>query len=181
MTGMQRIKSQATAIPVLLGISEEGPIHLAGLREPIDGLPHQVIPSLWDRFLPYQGWLPGQKDKASYGALFKRGDQGFDYLTAVEVTDFQRINADWDCFDIPRQRYAVFPHQGHVSELRQTLHRVFAHSLPALHLTPNRRGADSPLLLERYAESFDPRTGWGDIQVWVPLERADTTTVTGTL
>lgn len=181
MTGMQRIKSQATPVPALQGIYEQGPIHLAGLRRPIDGMPHQVIPGLWDRFHPYQGWFPGQKDKASYGALFKREDQGFDYLTAVEVSDFERINADWDCFGIPRQRYAVFPHQGHVSQLRQTLHRVFAHSLPALQLTPNRQGTNPPLLLERYAESFDPRTGWGDIQVWVPLERAGPATMTGTL
>lgn len=172
MTGMQTLKQPVTAIPGLLGIETRPRIRLAGLRRPIEGLPASVIPGFWERFSPYRGWIPGQMDKSSYGALLSSEDhtEGFDYMTAVEVGDYDRLNADWDRLEIPPQRYAVFLHRDHVSELRSALHTIFARSLPGLELTPQRHVANVPLLLERYHESFDLRTGWGGIQVWVPLQ-----------
>jgi predicted transcriptional regulator YdeE len=31
--------------------------------------------------------------------------------------------------------------------------------------------ASAPAFLERYGEAFDPRTGMGDVEVWVPVEK----------
>lgn len=173
MTGMHQTLRQAnTAVPNLQAIRESGPLYLAGLRKRIEGLPSSVIPGFWQKFSPYRGWIPGQIDRTSYGALLEglQGADSFDYLTAVEVSSFGKIGADWDRFEIPRQRYAIFPHRDHVSELRQTLHAIFAHSLPALGLTAKRRAPETPLLLERYDANFNLSTGWGNIEVWVPLE-----------
>ncbi len=172
MTGMQSFKAPATAIPGLLGIESQTEIRLAGLRRQIQGLPSTAIPGFWDTFSPYRGWIPGQSDKHSYGALLPAADaqEGFDYMTAVEVSSFRKINADWDRLTIPKQRYAVFLHRDHVSELRPALHTLFAHSLPGLNLSPKRRDGHAPLLLERYEAAFDFRTGWGGIQIWVPVE-----------
>lgn len=173
MTGMQNLKTPHTPVPSLQAVREVRPMRLVGLRKPIEGLPTKVIPGFWKMFSPYLGWIPGQIDKTSYGALLesREGLDHFDYLTAVEVTHFDKIGPDWDKFEVPQQRYAIFPHRGHVSELRQTLHSIFAHSLPALNLSPRRRAENTPLLLERYDGTFDLSTGWGNIEVWVPLER----------
>lgn len=149
----------------------EKAVRLTGLRRRIEGLPAKVIPGFWDTFSPYRGWIPGQTGRASYGALMEApgSTEGFDYLTAVEVEYFRDSEGDWDQILIPAQRYAVFSHRDHVSELRPALHTIFAHSLPGLNLVPKRHVDDVPLLLERYDENFDMRTGWGGIQVWVPL------------
>lgn len=167
--GLKRPTS--TALPPLLGIKQHTALKLAGLRTRIQGLPFNVIPNCWETFSPYRGWLPGQVDKRSYGVLLEAEgpEGGFDYFTAVEVESFEPINTDWDCLEVPVQRYAVFPHRDHVSELRQTLHAIFAHSLPTLNLDPLRHAPGVPLLMERYEASFDLATGWGGIQVWVPL------------
>ncbi|UZJ43546.1 GyrI-like domain-containing protein [Marinimicrobium sp. C6131] len=170
MTGMHSFKAPATAIPGLLGIESQPELRLVGLRRKIHGLPSTAIPGFWDRFSPYRGWIPGQADKHSYGVLLQAAEtsDGFDYMTAVEVLGFEKMSADWDRLTVPAQRYAVFLHRDHVSELRPALHTIFAHSLPELNLSPQRR--NGPLLLERYGAEFDFRTGWGGIQIWVPLQ-----------
>lgn len=173
MTGMQQnLKTANIAVPNMQALRESGPIHLVGLRKRIEGLPSSVIPGFWQKFSPYRGWIPGQIDRTSYGALLEglQGENSFDYLTAVEVSSLDKIGPDWDHFQIPRQRYAIFPHRDHVSELRQTLHSIFAHSLPALNLAAKRRSAETPLLLERYDANFNLDTGWGNIEVWVPVD-----------
>ncbi|WP_193744973.1 GyrI-like domain-containing protein [Marinimicrobium sp. LS-A18] len=170
MTGMHFFKAPATAVPGLLGVESLSGFRLVGLRRKIQGLPSTAIPGFWEKFSPYRGWIPDQTDKHSYGVLLPAADSpdGFDYMTAVEVPGFQRINDDWDRLTVPAQRYAVFLHRDHVSELRPALHTIFAHSLPGLNLSPQRR--NGPLLLERYGAEFDFRTGWGGIQIWVPLQ-----------
>jgi len=157
--------------PELLDIRELAKLRLAGLRTPIRGLPHEMIPGCWETFSPYRGWLPQQVDRRSYGVLLEaEAPVGrFDYFTAVEVERFDRLNSDWDRLEVPAQRYAVFAHKDHVSTLRKTLHSVFSHSLPHLNLDPLRHAPGVPLVLERYEPAFDWRTGWGGIQVWVPL------------
>lgn len=173
MTGMHNLKLSSAVVPGLLGVKEHEAIRLVGLRRRIQGLPAQVIPEFWNKFSPYRGWIPGQVDKTTYGVLLDAADggEGFDYLTAVEVDSFDKTSSDWDQLEVPGHRYAEFPHRDHVSELRQTLHLIFARSLPALNLSPLRRVPGMPLLVERYDGSFDLRTGWGDIQIWVPLDR----------
>lgn len=163
--------SRGSALPQLLGIEEQHTLRLAGLRTRIHGLPYEVIPACWDTFSPYRGWLPTQVDRRSYGVLLEAegNEGGFDYFTAVEVENFDTLNSDWDRLEIPAQRYAVFPHKDHVSTLRETLHSIFSHSLPTLNLDPLRHAPGVPLVLERYEASFDLSTGWGGIQVRVPL------------
>jgi AraC family transcriptional regulator len=43
---------------------------------------------------------------------------------------------------------------------------VFGHALPAAGLA----AGDMPDVLERYGESFDPRTGNGGFEIWVPAK-----------
>lgn len=163
--------TRSIALPRLLGIEEQDTLRLAGLRTRIHGLPYEVIPGCWSTFSPYRGWLPTQVDRRSYGVLLEAegNEGGFDYFTAVEVESFDALNSDWDRLEIPAQRYAVFPHGDHVSTLRETLHSIFSHSLPTLNLDPLRHAPGVPLVLERYEASFDLNTGWGGIQVRVPL------------
>lgn len=170
MTEVQNIKTPYTRAPAFTGIQTMGTLKLVGLRRAIDGLPSKVVPEFWENFSPYRGWIPGQVGRDSYGVLMHRAEEeGFDYLTAVKVFDFEKIGPDWDRFEAPGERYAIFQHGDHVSKLRAALHTIFAHSLPELNLNPRKRASNRPILVERYANNFDLKTGWGFIEVWVPL------------
>jgi AraC family transcriptional regulator len=123
------------------------------------------VPSQWQRFLPHFGNVPGQLNQKAYGAMYNFDDlDNFDYLCGVEVADFTRIPQGWTHLRIPEQRYAVFTHAGHVSAIRQTWNAVWNAWLP----TSGHDVADAPHF-ELYDETFDPQTGMGGLELWVPI------------
>jgi len=65
---------------------------------------------------------------------------------------------------IPEQRYAVFSHRDHISTIRRTVNTIWNHWLPASGL----KVADAPNF-ERYDRNFDPLTGSGGLEIWVPV------------
>ncbi|HEY4210934.1 MAG TPA: GyrI-like domain-containing protein [Steroidobacteraceae bacterium] len=64
------------------------------------------------------------------------------------------------------QRYAVFAHRDHVSQIRRTWNTIWTQWLPA----SGHAVADAPHF-ECYPETFDSRTGTGGLEIWVPLQR----------
>jgi AraC family transcriptional regulator len=64
-----------------------------------------------------------------------------------------------------RRRYAVFAHDGHISTLRDTIGGAVIGWLPA----SGKEIDGEPQMLEFYGESYDPRTGRGQIEVWLPI------------
>jgi len=140
---------------------------LAGLGERYSGDASAAIPSQWQRFLPHFGNVPGQIGKVAYGACYNFDDLGnFDYLCGVEVSDFSRLPPDMSRVRIPERRYAVFSHAGDVSTIRRTWNTIWSKWQPESPQKP----ADAPAF-ERYGENFDSRTGTGDIEIWIPLEK----------
>jgi AraC family transcriptional regulator len=71
--------------------------------------------------------------------------------------------------EIPANEYAVFAHDGHVSVLRNTFDSAVNDWLPASDFEMGRTGNGEPYVLERYGEKFDPMTGTGDIEIWIPV------------
>lgn len=140
---------------------------IAGFREYFSD--PNAIPAQWQRLAPYLGSIPGQVGRAAYGVCFQ-DDTGLDYLSGVEVDDVHSLRSDFQFVEIPAQRYAVFLHEGHVSQLYDTLCNIWNEWLPASgnkHSRPNHGGT---AFFERYGEGFDPLTGRGDMQVWIPIE-----------
>jgi AraC family transcriptional regulator len=124
------------------------------------------IPFLWQRFRPYIGHVTGQVGSAAYGVCCNGDDLGtFDYIAGVEVTNFADLPNDLSRIRIPRRRYAVFAHQGHVSTLRRFVHTIWSKWLPC----SSHMLADSPDF-ERYGEDFDAESGIGTVEIWLPLE-----------
>jgi AraC family transcriptional regulator len=116
-------------------------------------------------FGPHIGNIPGQANRRAYGVLCNGDDEGnYDYLCAVEVSDFTRVPEETTRLRIPEQRYAVFPNVRHVAEIRATCSAIWSEWLPA----SGYQMADGPLF-ELYLESFDPQTGTGGIEIWIPL------------
>jgi len=126
---------------------------------------NEGIPTQWQRFGPHIGHVPGQAGPQTYGVACNFDDAGsFEYVAGVRVTDFGELPAGFAAVRIPAHRYAVFDHPGHVSMLRRTHHTIWSHWLPASGL----RMADSPNF-ERYGADFDPISGTGPVEVWMPV------------
>jgi AraC family transcriptional regulator len=125
-----------------------------------------AIPSLWARFHQYVEGLPGRIGKVAYGVCTNADDAGnFDYIAGIEVADFSDLPRDFSRIRIPEQRYAVFAHAGHVSTIRRTISSIWNSWLPS----SGYKVADAPTF-ERYDQTFDPATGNGGFEIWVPIE-----------
>ena len=84
---------------------------------------------------------------------------------ASRSPDFSDLPRGFGRIRIPEQRYAVFTHTDHVSSIRRTVNTIWNQWLPASGL----KAADAPNF-ERYDEKFDPATGNGGFEIWVPVE-----------
>jgi AraC family transcriptional regulator len=140
---------------------------LGGLREHFTFENRSSIPGLWARFAPHIDVISEQAIPVTYGVIISTpGGDGFDYLAAVEVTDASRLPADSATLNLPAKRYAVFTHEGSISTLCETIDRVFHQWLP----TVGQALTGNPDYFERYGEAFDPETGRGDVEIWVPIK-----------
>jgi AraC family transcriptional regulator len=123
------------------------------------------IPGQWQRFHQTVENIPGRVGKVAYGVCCNGDDAGnFDYIAGVEVSDFSDLPREFSRVRIPEQRYAVFTHRDHISTIRRTINTIWNHWLPASGL----KAADAPNF-ERYDENFDPLTGNGGLEIWIPV------------
>ena len=141
-------------------------MRIAGLSERYTSATLQGIPSLWQRFNPYIGNLAGQIGDLAYGVCCPSDEsQQFEYIAGVEVSNFAGLPSEFRHIQIEPQQYAVFTHEGHVSSIRNTCYTIWNQWLPE----SDYEQAES-LDFERYDERFDPQTGNGIVEIWVPVK-----------
>src|SRR4051812_12249162 len=141
------------------------PLLVAGVGERYSWESGAAIPGQWQRFRQKVDEIPDRIGKVAYGVCCNGDDSGnFDYIAGVEVCDFSDLPREFSRVRIPEQRYAVFSHKEHISTIRRTVNTIWNHWLPASGL----QAADAPSF-ERYDEYFDPLTGNGGLEIWVPI------------
>lgn len=127
------------------------------------------IPALWMRFAPHIGKLMDEVGTNAYGVIsgeMTSGTDGFHYLSCVEVKSPSNLPKDFETFVIPAQRYAVFGHSSHVSKLGETIGTIWRDWWPK----SGHQHAGTPNLIERYSKEFNPETGFGGMEVWIPIK-----------
>ena len=123
------------------------------------------IPLLWRRYHQEVENISNRVGQVAYGVCCNGDDAGnFDYIAGVEVADFSDLSREFGRVRISEQKYAVFTHRDHISSIRRTVNTIWNHWLPESGLTL----ADAPNF-ERYDENFDPVTGNGRLEIWVPV------------
>jgi AraC family transcriptional regulator len=125
-----------------------------------------AIPNQWQHFHQKVGEIPDRVGKVAYGVCCNGDDSGnFDYIAGVEVSDFSDLPREFARVRIPEQKYLVFTHSDHISTIRRTVNTIWNHFLPRSEM----KVADAPNF-ERYDEKFDPVTGNGGLEIWVPVK-----------
>jgi AraC family transcriptional regulator len=141
------------------------PLLIAGLGERYSCESAAGIPGQWQRFHQSVADIPGRIGNVAYGVCCNGDDAGnFDYIAGVEVSDFSDLPREFASVRIPEQKYAVFTHRDHISTIRRTINTIWNQWLPA----SGMKAADAPSF-ERYDEKFDPLTGNGGFEIWIPV------------
>lgn len=140
---------------------------IAGLNETYTFQSRVNIPKQWDRFGAHLNKIPGQVGEVCYGVCWNFiPGKGFDYIAGVEVHTSDELPAAFTTVLLPAGEYAVFVHDKHVSEIPSTIQSIWETWLPNSGL----RIGESPSF-ERYGEDFNPKTGKGGIEIWIPIRR----------
>src|SRR5262249_28681154 len=112
------------------------------------------------------GQVPGQVGKTAYGVVYNfDSDSNFDYLCGVEVRGSAPLPNGFQSLQIPSQKYVVFRHAGHIAGIRATLAAIWSKWFPE----SGYQAAKGPAL-ERYGPEFNPATGLGGFEIWIPIQ-----------
>jgi AraC family transcriptional regulator len=168
LTLMDPITMDTTPMPDLASPRFEStkPLLLAGLVARYNQETSAAIPSQWERLQPFLGHVPKQVGRTAYGACYNCDEDGnFDYMCGVEVGDFSDLPDGFGTLRVPAHKYAVFRQSEHISTIRRTFSAIWSQWLPE----SGHKPADAPTL-ERYGAEFDPVTGTGGFEIWIPIE-----------
>lgn len=125
----------------------------------------EAITLLWRRFGPQFAGISDLASPIPIGVMSPANEAGaFDYVCAAEVTSFAQAPDGFARVRIAPARYAVFDHPGHVTSIRATYRGIWDRWLGESGET-----AAEAVSLERHHPTFDPRTGLGGLEVWIPL------------
>jgi AraC family transcriptional regulator len=149
-------------------VTTRKPLLIAGIGQRYSDATRAAMPAQWQRFAPHIGHVPGQVGHTTYGVVCNGDDEGnVDYICGVEVADFGELPDTFARLRIAPAQYAVFVHRDHISTIHSTFCAIWERWLPQ----SGYRAADAPFF-ERYDERFNPHTGQGVVEIWMPVERA---------
>jgi len=147
-------------------IEKVGELLFVGLTQHIAYNEMQNIAGQWQRFMQnYYRDIEHKLDEPPVGITTASDDNGIEYVAAAGVTKFGAIPKDLIKLALLPQTYAVFTHDGHVTQIRETYRAIWNDWFP----NSGRQPAEAPGF-ERHNATFDPRTGNGGCTIWLPIE-----------
>jgi AraC family transcriptional regulator len=146
---------------------EKKPARLfAGISRTYTFSEREKIPAHWQEFVQHFGKIDKQVGVDSYGICWSANAETFDYLTAVEISEQGLLPEGFTTLELVPQHYAVFIHYGHSSGIPQTIAAIWEKWLPASGL----KAANAPCY-ERYTSEYNPETGTGGTEIWIPIQQ----------
>jgi AraC family transcriptional regulator len=146
-------------------IQKVGELLFVGLSERVPFGDMQNIAAQWQRFMsgPY-GEIADKISEPPVGITTGSDDEGIEYVCAAGMTKFGPMPRNCIKLMLPPATYAIFGHEGHVTQIRETYKAIWNEWFPKCGKTP----AEAPSF-ERHNDSFDPRTGGGGVTIWFPI------------
>ncbi|KVV02379.1 MULTISPECIES: GyrI-like domain-containing protein [Pseudomonas] len=125
------------------------------------------IPELWERFIRDMGGIANQEGEETYGVCCNPdGQGGFEYIAGVAISKLDDLPERFRWVELQPQEYAIFEHRGALASLSQTFQAIWQQWLPA----SGYSAADAPEF-ERYSADFNPGTGTGVLEIWLPIKK----------
>ena len=126
------------------------------------------IPALWEQFNAMEDGIPDVVNgKVAYGASLSFSEEkGCEYMAAIEVTSFEGLPREFQTATIPSGTFAIFRQPGHITLMRPTVHAIWSKWLPASGYT-----AEEAPMVEYYPSTFDPISGNGGFEIWLPVRK----------
>jgi AraC family transcriptional regulator len=147
-------------------IEAGAPMLMIGLARRYQLQDHEGIPGQWQSFMAMAHEIPHRVPAAPVSVCMNMDEEGrYDYVCAVEVTKVVRVPDGLSEVRVPAQTYAAFTHTGHVTGLPNTYAAIFSDWFPKQSRIPS--GGPS---LEKHLATFDPRTGMGGVEIWIPVD-----------
>jgi AraC family transcriptional regulator len=131
------------------------------------------IPELWGRFAPRIHEVPHRRGLHTLGVCIDVDPTaidaaGFTYLAGVEVARAGNIPDGMTVVTVPANTYAGLTHSGHLSRLPDTVKHIWGRWLPA---SPYRH-VPAPDFEYYDPERWDPGTGDGEVELYIPIADA---------
>lgn len=137
----------------LLGNSRHYPF------EKVSGIPEQ-----WQSFAQLLPTICKHPAPTTFGVIYNGSDDSFDYFSGIEANQCVDNPREVIRIDLAPQTYLVFEHSAHVASVRETCAAIWSDWLP----NADTQMVEAPWF-ERYGESFDPITGMGGLEIWIPV------------
>jgi AraC family transcriptional regulator len=113
-----------------------------------------------------QSLRAGQVGNVAYGVIYNFDrESNFDYMCGVQVAGSHVLPNGMTTLPVAGQKYVVFTHRGHIAGIRSTIAAIWNKWFPE----SGFRAVEAPTL-ERYGPEFNPRTGMGGVEIWIPVE-----------
>lgn len=163
-----RMEAQANITLAPPRIEPHGPLRIAGIRRHHENAGSATIPDQWQTFAPHISGLHGLVGTSTYGVVsgFSEDAPGYDYLTGVEVRADADLPPELEAVTLPAHTWAKFTHPGHVSTISATCAAVYGDWSQKLAF----RAVGGFAFLEFYGPDFDPRAGFGTMEIWVGVD-----------
>lgn len=139
---------------------------IAGLGERFTQDTLGGIPELWKKLLPHIDVIPGRVGGETYGVCcYPDGKGSFEYIAGVAISKLDDLPECYRWIELKEHEYAVFEHHGSLDNLPQTFQAIWKDWLPQ----SGYEAVDAPEF-ERYSAEFDPQTGAGLLEIWLPVK-----------
>ncbi|MBS0277150.1 MAG: AraC family transcriptional regulator [Proteobacteria bacterium] len=147
-------------------IETVGELKFVGLGEHVPYHAMQNIAGQWLRFMQnFYGEIGNKLNEPPVGITTASNDEGIQYVCAAGVSTFGKRPDGLADITLAPATYAVFAHDGHVTEIRDTYEAIWNDWFPK----SGRAPAEAPGF-ERHNATFDPRTGNGGCTIWLPIK-----------
>jgi len=151
-------------------IETSQPLQLVGLQQDYNSKTRTEIPKQWERFAPHIPALSRKNIGVAYGVVLAGSEpDSIRYFCGVETSENAKIPADLSRINVPAYRFAKFSHHDHVSKLHETEMAIMDNWV-AEHRDQIARDQKLPVMVEYYGPGFNPKTGMGDTEVWIPVK-----------
>ena len=146
-------------------IEKLGALKVVGLSRRQNLANAQAIPGQWREFMTRYEEIDNKAETIPVSVTTDMDGEGnFSYLTGVVVSSAGTPPKGLVAQSVPAQTYAVFTHSGHTSEIPKTYAAIWDQWVPQ----SGKVVSDGPWL-EKHLPTFNPRTGLGGIEIWIPV------------